>query len=59
MLRAKLPFIAAAVIFLCLPYRAFAGDDWQPINPEELKMTADPHTLGTRSCSTTKKLPTT
>lgn len=42
MLRAKLPFIAAAVIFLCLPYRAFAGDDWQPINPEELKMTADP-----------------
>ena len=42
MLRAKLPFIALAVIFLCSPYRAFAGDDWQPINPEELKMTADP-----------------
>jgi hypothetical protein len=42
MFRAKLSFIALAVVFLCPSYRLFAFDDWQPINPEELKMTADP-----------------
>src|ERR1700686_1360794 len=42
MFRAKLCFAALAVIFLCSSYRLHAFDDWQPINPEELKMTADP-----------------
>jgi hypothetical protein len=42
MFRAKLPFIMLAVAFLCSSYRAFAIDDWQPINPEELAMKADP-----------------
>ena len=41
MFRAKLPFLVLAVAFLCSSPRLFA-DDWQPINPEELKMTADP-----------------
>jgi hypothetical protein len=42
MFRAKLPLIVLAVAFLCSSYRAFAFDDWQPINPEELAMKADP-----------------
>ena len=42
MLRPKFSFIALVVLFLCSSYRLFALDDWQPINPEELKMTADP-----------------
>ena len=42
MSRAKLLYIAMAVVFLCSHYSSFAFDDWQPINPEELKMTADP-----------------
>src|SRR6202140_1375244 len=42
MFRAKLCFAALAVIFLCSSYRLPAFDDWHPINPEELKMTADP-----------------
>ncbi len=41
MFRAKLSSIALAVICLCSSYRLCAFDDWQPINPEELKMTAD------------------
>ncbi len=42
MFRAKLSFIALAVISLGSSYRLYAFDDWQPINPEELKMTMDP-----------------
>jgi hypothetical protein len=42
MFRAKLPLIVLAVVSLCSSYRAFAFDDWQPINPEELAMKADP-----------------
>lgn len=42
MFRGKLPLIVLAVAFLCSSYRAFAFDDWQPINPEELKMVAYP-----------------
>ena len=42
MSRAKLLYIAMAVVFLCSHYSSFAFDDWLPINPEELKMTADP-----------------
>lgn len=42
MFRAKLPFIALVVVSLASSYRLYAFDDWQPISPEELKMTADP-----------------
>ncbi len=42
MFRPKLSLIALVVLFSCSSYRLFALDDWQPINPEELKMTADP-----------------
>jgi hypothetical protein len=41
MYRAKVPFIALAVISLCTSYRLYAFDDWLPVLPEELKMTAD------------------
>lgn len=41
MVRAKLSFFALAVVLLCSSYRLFA-DDWQPISPDELKMTVDP-----------------
>src|SRR5215467_9049395 len=43
MFRAKLSTIVLAVVCLFSSYRLFAFDDWQPINPEELKMTADPN----------------
>jgi Domain of Unknown Function with PDB structure (DUF3857) len=46
MFRAKLPLIVLAVVSLCSSYRAFAFDDWLPINPEELKMTAYPEHSG-------------
>jgi len=39
-MRTKLPFLLLAVS-LVLFCRAYAFDDWQPINPDELKMTAD------------------
>jgi hypothetical protein len=39
-MRAKLSFLLLAVSFLSF-CRAYAFDDWQPINPDELKMTAD------------------
>jgi Domain of Unknown Function with PDB structure (DUF3857)/Transglutaminase-like superfamily len=42
MFRSKLPFIALVVVSLASSYRLYAFDDWQPITPEELKMTADP-----------------
>ena len=42
MFRAKLPFIALVVVSLASSYRLYAFDDWQPISPEELKMTVDP-----------------
>jgi hypothetical protein len=41
MFRAKLLFITL-VILLASSRRLHAFDDWQPITPEELKMTADP-----------------
>jgi hypothetical protein len=41
MFRAKLLFIAL-VALLASSRRLHAFDDWQPITPEELKMTADP-----------------
>jgi hypothetical protein len=42
MFRSKLPFIALVIVSLASSYRLYAFDDWQPITPEELKMTADP-----------------
>src|SRR5580765_7612410 len=42
MFRAKLSLIVLAVICLCSSYPLHAFDDWQPINPDELKMTVDP-----------------
>lgn len=42
MFRAKLSLLSLAVVCLALTYRVYAFDDWQPINPDELKMTADP-----------------
>ncbi|HEV8491496.1 MAG TPA: DUF3857 domain-containing protein, partial [Candidatus Angelobacter sp.] len=42
MFRSKLSFIALVVVSLASSYRLYAFDDWQPITPEELKMTADP-----------------
>jgi hypothetical protein len=42
MFRSKLSFIALVVVSLASSYRLYAFDDWQPISPEELKMTADP-----------------
>lgn len=41
MFRAKLSFLALAFVCLASYSRLYAFDDWQPINPEELKMTAD------------------
>jgi hypothetical protein len=41
MFRAKLSLLLLAVVCLASSYRVYAFDDWQPINPEELKMTAD------------------
>src|ERR1051326_216955 len=42
MFRARLLFIALVVISLASSRRLYAFDDWQPITPEDLKMTADP-----------------
>jgi hypothetical protein len=42
MVRAKLSFFLLAIALLCSSHRLFAFDDWQPILPDELKMTADP-----------------
>jgi hypothetical protein len=42
MVRAKLSFFLLAIALLCSSRRLFAFDDWQPISPDELKMTADP-----------------
>jgi uncharacterized protein DUF3857 len=41
MLRAKLSLLLLAVLSLASFHRLYAFDDWQPINPDELKMTAD------------------
>ncbi|MCU1244076.1 MAG: transglutaminase protein, partial [Candidatus Acidoferrum typicum] len=41
MFRPKLFFLLLAVVCLASSYSVLAFDDWQPINPEELKMTAD------------------
>jgi hypothetical protein len=41
MFRAKLLLLSMAVLCLISFCRAYAFDDWQPINPDELKMTAD------------------
>src|SRR5712672_3290436 len=41
MFRPKLFLLSLAVVCLASSYSVFAFDDWQPINPEELKMTAD------------------
>ncbi len=42
MFRARLSFIVLVAVCLVPSCRLHALDDWQPINPEELKMTADP-----------------
>lgn len=42
MSRAKLFLAALAAVFLCSSPRAFSFDDWLPVSPDELKMTADP-----------------
>ena len=40
-MRARLSFLLLCLLLL-LPFcRAYAFDDWQPINPDELKMTSD------------------
>lgn len=41
MLRSRLFLLSLAVVCVALSCRVYAYDDWQPINPEELKMTAD------------------
>jgi hypothetical protein len=41
MLRAKFSFLMLLFALLGSSHRLFALDDWLPINPEELKMTAD------------------
>jgi hypothetical protein len=41
MFRPKLFLLSLAVVCLASSYSVLAFDDWQPINPEELKMTAD------------------
>jgi Domain of Unknown Function with PDB structure (DUF3857)/Transglutaminase-like superfamily len=41
MLRAKFSFLVLLFAVLGSSHRLFALDDWLPINPEELKMTAD------------------
>jgi hypothetical protein len=40
-MRAKLSLLSLSLLFLVSFCRAYAFDDWQPINPDELKMTAD------------------
>ena len=40
-MRAKLSLLSLSFLFLVSFCRAYAFDDWQPINPDELKMTAD------------------
>jgi hypothetical protein len=40
-MRAKLSLLLLAVLSLAPFHRLYAFDDWQPINPDELKMTAD------------------
>src|SRR5882724_1101366 len=42
MFRAKLSFAMLAGVLLLPSCRLFGFDDWQPITPEELKMTVDP-----------------
>lgn len=42
MFRKRLGFFLFAIVFLSLSYRMRAFDDWLPISPDELKMTADP-----------------
>jgi hypothetical protein len=42
MFRAKLSLLLLAVVCLASSCRVYAFDDWQPINPDELKMTVDP-----------------
>jgi len=42
MFRARLSLVALAVVCLVPSVRLHAFDDWQPINPAELKMTEDP-----------------
>jgi Domain of Unknown Function with PDB structure (DUF3857) len=42
MVRTRLAFFVLAIALLCSSYRLRAFDDWQPISPEELKMTVDP-----------------
>jgi uncharacterized protein DUF3857/transglutaminase superfamily protein len=42
MVRGRLSLLVFAVVLLLSSYRLRAFDDWQPISPEELKMTADP-----------------
>jgi hypothetical protein len=42
MFRSRLFLVALAVVCFASSYRLYAFDDWQPITPEELKMTVDP-----------------
>ncbi|HEY5028647.1 MAG TPA: DUF3857 domain-containing protein, partial [Candidatus Angelobacter sp.] len=42
MFRAKLSLLLLAVVCLASSCRVYAFDDWQPINPDELKVTVDP-----------------
>src|SRR5882724_6666388 len=42
MFRTKLSFAVLAGVLLLPSHRLLGLDDWQPITPEELKMTADP-----------------
>lgn len=55
MFRTKLSLLSPALLCLASSLRAYAFDDWQPINPDELKMTADATHQATPSFSTMKK----
>ena len=42
MVRTRWSFLALGIVLLGSSYRLCAFDDWLPVSPEELKMTADP-----------------
>lgn len=42
----SLAFLATVLFIAAMPATLFAGDDWQPIRPDELKMTSDPSQPG-------------
>ncbi len=45
-MKATLCFLATVATFLALSLPAYAAEDWQPISPDELKMTSEPNAPG-------------